>query len=64
MAERWQVEDAEQLLEHAEHFLGEASSEALAVNQRARLLARAVEGSIERISRAADGTATVPRHRY
>ena len=38
MAERWQVEDAEQLLEHAEQFLGEASGEAVAVNQRARLL--------------------------
>ena len=57
MAERWQVEDAEQLLEHAEQFLGEASSEALAVNQRARLLAGAVKGSVEQISRAADGDA-------
>ncbi|PVZ57105.1 helix-turn-helix transcriptional regulator [Arthrobacter sp. H-02-3] len=57
MAERWQVEDAEQLLEYAEHFLGEASGEALAVNQRARLLAGAVKGSVDQISRAADGGA-------
>ena len=58
MAERWQVEDAEQLLEHAEQFLGEASGESLAVNQRARLLADAVKGSVDRISRAADDGAT------
>jgi DNA-binding CsgD family transcriptional regulator len=55
MAERWQVEDAEQLLEHAEQFLGDASGEALAVNKRASLMADAVKGSVGRISRAADG---------
>jgi|GEM_PF-503248 len=57
MAERWQVEDAGQLLEHAEQFLAEASGESIAVNQRARLLADAVKGSVDRISRAADGGA-------
>jgi DNA-binding CsgD family transcriptional regulator len=55
MTERWQIEDAERLLGDAEPFLGEASGEALAVNQRARLLTDAVKGSRERISRAADG---------
>ncbi|WP_427005588.1 AAA family ATPase [Pseudarthrobacter sp. H2] len=55
MAERWQIEDAERLLERAEQFRGSASGEARAVNQRARLLTDAVKGSIERISRAADG---------
>jgi DNA-binding CsgD family transcriptional regulator len=55
MTERWQVEDAERLLQHAEQFLGDASGQALAVNQRARLLAGAVKGSVERVSRAADG---------
>ena len=54
MVERWQVEDAEQLLEHAEQFLGNASGEALAVNQRANLMVDAVKGRLERISRAAD----------
>ena len=57
MAERWQVGDAGQLLEHAEQFLGEASGESVAVNQRARLLADAVKGTVDRISRAADGGA-------
>jgi DNA-binding CsgD family transcriptional regulator len=55
MTERWQIEDAKGLLGHAEQFLGEASGEALAVNQRARLLIDAVKGSMERVSRAADG---------
>lgn len=55
MAERWQVQDAEQLLAHAEQFLGEASGEALAVNQRASLLADAVRGNVERIPQTADG---------
>ncbi len=58
MAERWQIEDSEHLLEHAGHFLGEASGEAQAVNQRARLLTDAVKGSAEQISRAADGGAS------
>ena len=56
LADRWQIEDAERLLEHAEHFLGSASGESLAVNQRARLLTEAVKGSIERIPRSADGS--------
>lgn len=60
LAERWQVGDAEQLLEHAEKFLGEASGEALAVNRRARLLSHAVKGTVERISRAADGANSSP----
>lgn len=55
LAERWQVADAEELLERATHFQGSASGEALAVNRRARLLAEAVKGSGERIPRAADG---------
>jgi DNA-binding CsgD family transcriptional regulator len=55
LAERWQIEDAERLLERAEQFQGSASGEARAVNQRARLLTDAVKGRIERISRAADG---------
>ena len=55
LAERWQAQDAEQMLEYTEQYLGEASGEALAVNQRARLLTDAVKGSIDRISRAADG---------
>ena len=60
LAERWQVGDAEQMLEHAEKFLGEASGEALAVNQRARLLSHAVKGTVERISRAPDGGNSSP----
>ena len=44
-------------MEHAEQFLGEASGESVAVNQRARLLADAVKGTVDRISRAADGGA-------
>lgn len=55
LAERWQVEDAEQLLAYAEQFLDRASREALAVKERARLLADAVKGNVERIPRAADG---------
>jgi DNA-binding CsgD family transcriptional regulator len=55
LAERWQVEDAERLLERAGQFLGSASGESKALHQRARLLTDAVKGSIERISRAADG---------
>lgn len=55
LADSWQVGDAEHLLESAEQFMGEASGEAQAVNQRARLLANAVKGTVERISRAADG---------
>lgn len=60
LAERWQTQDAEELLEYAEQFLGEASGEALAVNQRARLLANAAKGTVERISRAADGGNSFP----
>lgn len=55
LAECWQIEEAERLLERAEHFQGSASGEARAVNQRARLLTDAVKGGIGRISRAADG---------
>lgn len=57
LAERWQVEEAEQLLERAQQFQGSVSGDALAASQRARLLASAVKGNIERISRAADGGA-------
>jgi DNA-binding CsgD family transcriptional regulator len=55
-SEHWQLEDAHLLLQHAEPFLGEASGEALAVNRRAKLLARAVRGDITGISRTADGS--------
>lgn len=60
MTERWQAGDAEQLLEHAEGFLGKASGEALAVNQRARLLAQSVKGTVGPIARAADGGNSSP----
>ena len=62
LAERWQVGDAEQLLEHAEQFLGGASGEALAVNQRARLLAHAVKGPSNEFLEQPTA-ATVPRRR-
>ncbi|HEX9086782.1 MAG TPA: AAA family ATPase [Arthrobacter sp.] len=55
MAEHWQTKDAESLLGTAEGLLGVASGEALAVNQRAKLLIGAVKGTVGRISRAADG---------
>jgi len=58
MTERWQIEDAEGLLGYAEQFLSEASGEALAVNERAKLLIDAVKGNIDRISRTADGGST------
>lgn len=56
LAERWELEDAQRLLKHAEQFLGDASGEVLAVNKRARLLAEAVGGNIASVSRAADGS--------
>ena len=60
LADRWQVGDAEQLLESAEPFLSGAPGGALAVNQRARLLANAVKGVVGRTSRAADGGNSSP----
>jgi DNA-binding CsgD family transcriptional regulator len=55
MAERWQVEDAEQLLAYAEQFLGKSSREALTMNHRAKLLTDAVRGHVDGICRSADG---------
>lgn len=55
VSEHWELEEAYLLLQHAEPFLGNASGEALAVNRRAKLLARAVGGDNTGISRTADG---------
>jgi DNA-binding CsgD family transcriptional regulator len=55
LAERWELKEAHQLLQHAEEYMAEASGEALAVNKRAKLLAEAVSGNIEQVRRTADG---------
>lgn len=58
LAERWQFEDAERLLRHADQLSTDASGEALALNRRARFLIDAAKGNIDRIPRAADGDGT------
>ncbi|WP_426997555.1 AAA family ATPase [Pseudarthrobacter sp. N5] len=50
-AERWELEDARDLLAHAEAFVAVASSEALAVNSRAKLLVEAVSGRRNHVAR-------------
>lgn len=55
LTERWQFEEAERLLLHADQLQADVSGEASAVNRDARVLIGAAKGGIERIPRAADG---------
>jgi ATP/maltotriose-dependent transcriptional regulator MalT len=58
-AERWELEDALSLLQHAESFKDAASKDCLAVADRARLMIDAISGNTERLTRKhdpADGT--------
>ncbi|MGX1163230.1 DNA-binding CsgD family transcriptional regulator/Flp pilus assembly protein TadD [Pseudarthrobacter sp. SLBN-100] len=53
-AERWELKDAAALLRHAEEFRAAASSECLAVAERARLLIESIGGKSENLRRKND----------
>lgn len=50
-AERWELEDAKALLEHAEKFNDAASKDCLAVADRAKLLIEAISGNADYVGR-------------
>jgi DNA-binding CsgD family transcriptional regulator len=60
-AERWELKAAAALLRHAEEFQGSATSECLAVAERAKLLIESIGGNSENLKRKNDpaGSASV-----
>ena len=58
-AERWELEDANSLVRHAEQFQDAASKDCLAVADRAKLLIEAISGNAEHLGRKHDAAGTV-----
>ncbi|WP_255769388.1 helix-turn-helix transcriptional regulator [Pseudarthrobacter sulfonivorans] len=59
-AERWELDDAVSLLDHTDGFRDSASTECLAVADRAKLLIEAIRGKSEHLGRKHDAGGTVP----
>jgi len=58
-AERWELEGALSLLQHAENFKDAASKDCLAVADRAKLLIEAISGNTEHLTRKHDDGGSV-----